>query len=114
MTDSSGGTVRVDTEMLQSAARKLEDLTEYMKNIAENFKADCDAFGDVIGDDKNGKQMHGQYDKSHTDALTAGFDGASLLQRTTDEVNQLVRSLHNVEQTATEVGQRLNSHTTNG
>ncbi|MET9530439.1 MULTISPECIES: hypothetical protein [unclassified Streptomyces] len=103
--------MRVDTEKLRAAERKLQELTGHVQSAAERFHADCDAYGDVIGDDKNGKKFHEQYDSAHKDAASAGFDGAKLAERTTGEVAQLIHALENVEQESAETGQRLTSET---
>ncbi|MGW7578915.1 hypothetical protein [Streptomyces sp. NPDC054765] len=114
MSGSSNGQVRVDTEKLQEAARKLEQLTTHMQSVAENFREDCDAYGDVIGDDKNGKKFKSQYEGPHKDAVTAGYTAGKLLDRTTGEINQLVRALENVEQQSAETGRRLHPEINGG
>ncbi|MEU7041787.1 hypothetical protein AB0A77_12125 [Streptomyces varsoviensis] len=106
--------VRVDTEKLRAAERKLLELTNHVRSAAERFQSDSESYGDVIGDDKNGEKFHGQFDGPHQDAVSAGLDAAKLAERTTGEVGQLVRALENVEQHSTETGRRLTARNSDG
>ncbi|MFE7122109.1 hypothetical protein ACFU99_42410 [Streptomyces sp. NPDC057654] len=106
--------IRVDTEKLRAAERTLRELTNHVQSSAERFRSGSDAYGDVIGGDKNGKKFHGQFDSPHQDAVSAGFDAAKLAERTTDEVEQLVQALENVERQSTETGQRLTGRNSDG
>ncbi|MFE3885228.1 hypothetical protein ACFXPQ_20365 [Streptomyces lydicus] len=114
MSGSSNEPVRVDTAKLRDALYQLTQVSQHVKSAAERFLDDCDADSDAIGEDKSAKKFREKYDGPHKDALDAGFQSAQLLERTSGEVQQLIRALEDVEQRSAETGQRLNPEINGG
>lgn len=110
----SGEPLRVDTEALQAAVRALTQVSQHVQSAAERFREGCEEDSDAIGEDKIGKKFHAKYDSPHEDALDAGYESAQLLERTTGEVQQLIRALESVEQQSADAGRRLTSETYGG
>lgn len=106
--------IQVDTDKLKQAAYNLLQVQQHVQSATSSFIQDCNDNSGAIGDDKAGQKFHENFDGDEEGLIQAGSDNGQLLERISGEVQQLIRALDNVEQTAAETGQRLNVDINNG
>jgi uncharacterized protein YukE len=113
---ASNEPLRVDTDLMRQAIPKLEGLADRLKSAGEHLQSTSESYGECWGGeaDETGKKFSEQYQKPHSDVITAALQGGSVLHDSTEQVSDMAKAFESSEENAAATGNALRSRGNTG